>query len=213
MGAVICVDQNHPSPDVVERVARALREGGVIVLPTDSVYGICCAAAPENPGHTRIFDIKHRDRSQTLPWFIADASELAIYGRDVPAWALRLAEAHWPGALTLVVRASDAVPVEYAQQTPDGPTIALRVPDSALCRAVVRALGCPLAQTSANTHGAPSATTGHGIEPAIVEAANLVLDSGAAPVGVASTIVDATGVEPRVLREGAITASEVLLAR
>ena len=213
MGAVICVDQNHPSPDVVERVARALREGGVAVLPTDSVYGICCAAAPGNPGHACIFDIKHRDRSQTLPWFIADASELAVYGRNVPAWALRLADAHWPGALTLVVRASDAVPVEYARQTPDGPTIALRVPDSALCRAVVRALGCPLAQTSANTHGAPSATTGHGIESAIVEAANLVLDSGAAPVGVASTIVDATGVEPRVLREGAITASEVLLAR
>lgn len=213
MGAVICVDQNHPSPDVVERVARALREGGVAVLPTDSVYGICCAAAPGNPGHACIFDIKHRDRSQTLPWFIADASELAVYGRDVPAWALRLAEAHWPGALTLVVRASDAVPVEYAQQAPDGPTIALRVPDSALCRAVVRALGRPLAQTSANTHGAPSATTGHGIEPAIVEAADLVLDGGAAPVGVASTIVDATGVEPRVLREGAITASEVLLAR
>ena len=213
MGAVICVDQNHPSSDVVERVARVLREGGVTVLPTDSVYGICCAAAPGNPGHTRIFDIKHRDRSQTLPWFIADASELAVYGRDVPAWALRLTEAHWPGALTLVVRASDAVPVEYAQQTPDGPTIALRVPDSALCRAVVRALGRPLAQTSANTHGAPSATTGHGIEPAIVEAANLVLDGGAAPVGVASTIVDATGAEPRVLREGAITASEVLLAR
>lgn len=213
MGAVICVDQNHPSSDVVERVARVLREGGVTVLPTDSVYGICCAATQGNLGHKRIFDIKHRDRSQTLPWFIADAPELAVYGRDVPAWALRLAEAHWPGALTLVVRASDAVPVEYAQQTPDGPTIALRVPDSALCRAVVRALGCPLAQTSANTHGAPSATTGHGIEPAIVEAANLVLDSGAAPVGVASTIVDATGVEPRVLREGAITASEVLLAR
>ena len=213
MGAVICVDQNHPSPDVVERVARALREGGVAVLPTDSVYGICCAAAPGNPGHACIFDIKHRDRSQTLPWFIADASELAVYGRDVPAWALRLAEAYWPGALTLVVRASDAVPVEYAQQTPDGPTIALRVPDSALCRAVARALGRPLAQTSANTHGAPSATTGHGIEPAIVEAADLVLDGGAAPVGVASTIVDATGVEPRVLREGAITASEVLLAR
>ena len=212
MGAVITASQSNPSSEEVGRIAEALRAGGVVVLPTDSVYGICCAATPGNPAHGRIFDIKHRDRAQTLPWFVADARDLAIYGRDVPEWALRLAERHWPGALTLVVRASDAVPAEYAQVTPSGPTIALRVPGSELDRAVVRAVGSPLAQTSANTHGAPSATTGHGVEPGIVEAADLTVDGGAAPVGVASTIVDATGERPRVLREGALSEVEVLLA-
>ena len=212
MGAVLLASQTDPSPEVVGRAAAALRAEGVAVLPTDSVYGICCAALPGNPAHARIFDIKRRDRAQTLPWFVADPADLTRYGREVPAWALRLAERHWPGALTIVVRASDAVPPEYAQPGEAGATIALRVPDSELDRAIVRALGCPLAQTSANTHGAPAATSGAGLEPAIVAAADLVIDAGAAPVGVASTIVDATGPEPRVLRAGALTEADVLLA-
>ena len=149
MGEVVSVDQERPDAAVVERAARVLREGGVAVVPTDSVYGICCAATPGNPGHERIFEIKCRDRAQTLPWFVADAADLDRYGCAVPAWARSLAGTYWPGALTLVVRASEAVPVEYAQPMPDGPTIALRVPNSELCRALVRSLGCPLAQTSA----------------------------------------------------------------
>ena len=211
MGAILATSQTSPSSETVERAAEVLRSGGVAVLPTDSVYGICCAATPGNPAHERIFDIKHRDRAQTLPWFVADAADLAVYGRNVPEWALRLAERYWPGALTIVVRASDAVPPEYAQPGEGGATIALRVPDSPLDRAIVRAVGAPLAQTSANTHGAPAATSGAGLESAIVDAVDLVLDAGAAPVGVASTIVDATGVEPRVLRAGALTEAEVLL--
>lgn len=212
MGRVLSVDQQAPDEGAVACVVDVLREGGVAVLPTDSVYGICCAATSGNPAHGRIFDIKRRDRAQTLPWFIAEASDLARYGRDVPAWAMRLAERYWPGALTVVVRASDEVPPEYAQPAEGGATIALRVPGSALDRAVVRALGVPLAQTSANTHGAPSATSGSSVEPQIVDAADLTLDGGEAPVGVASTIVDATRPEPCVLREGALTRDEVLLA-
>lgn len=212
MGAVLSVDQMSPSEEVVARAAEVARAGGVLVLPTDSVYGICCAATPGNPAHGRIFDIKRRDRAQTLPWFVADEKDLDTYGQDVPDWARRLAAAHWPGALTLVVRASEKVPAEYAQAGADGPTIALRCPGSALDRALVRAVGAPLAQTSANTHGAPAATSGHGVEPAIVAAADLTLDGGAAPVGVASTIVDATGPEPRILRLGALAEDEVLLA-
>lgn len=212
MGAVLHASQVNPDGPTVARAAATLRDGGVVVLPTDSVYGICCAATPGNPAHGRIFDIKRRDRAQTLPWFVRGADDLLAYGRDVPAWACRLAERFWPGALTLVVRASDAVPAEYAQPADGGPTIALRAPGSALCLALVRELGCPLAQTSANTHGAAAATTGHGVEPAIVAAADLTLDGGAAPVGVASTIVDATGDAPRVLRAGAVSEADVLLA-
>lgn len=205
MGAVVEVGQGRPEPAVVSRAVEVARAGGVLVLPTDSVYGICCAAVAGNPAHARIFDIKRRDRAQTLPWFVADASDLDRYGRDVPDWARRLAERHWPGALTLVVRASRAVPGEYALSRDGAPaTIALRVPGSELVRAIVRELGAPLAQTSANTHGAPSAVSGADVEPLIVEAADLVLDGGRAPLAVASTIVDATGAEPRVLRRGAV---------
>ena len=212
MGAVLHASQVNPDGSTVARAAATLRDGGVVVLPTDSVYGICCAATPGNPAHGRIFDIKRRDRAQTLPWFVADVVDLARYGLDVSARALRLAERLWPGALTIVVRASAEVPPEYAQPGDGGATIALRVPASDLDRAVVRALGVPLAQTSANTHGAPAATSGSGLDPAIVAAADLVLDAGPAPVGVASTIVDATSDELRILRAGALDEAEVLLA-
>lgn len=212
MTPVLYVDQNNPSPKVVEQAAKTLRSQGVLVLPTDSVYGLACAATPANPAHGRIFDIKHRDRAQTLPWFVADASDLDRYGAQVPAWAHRLAARFWPGALTLVVRASSEVPSEYTLASEEGPsTIALRVPGSELVRALVREVG-PLAQTSANTHGQASATSGESVEPAIAREADLVLDGGAAPLAVASTIVDATGKAPRILREGALSKHEVLLA-
>lgn len=205
MGIVMGVSQVRPDARAVSRAVEVAREGGVLVLPTDSVYGICCAATAGNPAHGRIFDIKRRDRAQTLPWFVADAADLDRYGRDVPDWARSMVRRHWPGALTLVVRASDAVPGEYAlARDGEPPTIALRVPGSELVRAIVRELGVPLAQTSANTHGAPSAVSGSELERPIVEAADLVLDGGRAPLAVASTLVDATGPEPRVLRQGAV---------
>ena len=117
----------------------------------------------------------------------------------MPAWARELAERFWPGALTLVVRASDAVPADYVRNG----TVALRVPDSELVRALAREVG-PLAVTSANTHGMPSPATSDDIERRIADAADLTLAAGPTPAGIASTIIDATSDEPRVIREGAI---------
>ena len=207
MGTVISVDQNRPTQDVIDRACDVLVGEGVLVMPTDSVYGIGCLASPANPALWRIFDIKHRDRTQTLPWLVADEEDLVRYGRDVPAAARRLAAAFWPGALTLVVAAADVVPAEYVLPGADGEpgTIALRMPDSNLVRDIARGCGIPLAVTSANTHGLAAATSGANVEPQIVAAVDLTLDAGPAPVGVASTIVDCAHGAPRVLREGAIT--------
>ena len=207
MGSVLQVSQVKPTRSELDEAIATLAFGGVLVMPTDSVYGIGCAATSGNPAHERIFAIKRRDRSQTLPWLVADASDLARYGASVPDYAVALAVAHWPGALTLVVRASDAVPAEY--RAANG-TIALRCPDSNLVRALARGVGAPLATTSANTHGAAAATSGSGVEARIVAEADLTLDAGPAPVGVASTIVDCTGVSPKVLREGALSTEEVM---
>ncbi len=207
MGEVLRVSQDNPSREALDRAASVLADGGVLVMPTDSVYGIGCAAKPDNPAHERIFSIKHRDRSLTLPWLVGGPEDLQRFGRDVPGWAQAVAEAFWPGALTLVVRASDLVPQEYLREG-EG-TIALRCPDSNLVRSLCRELGTPLATTSANTHGEAAATSGAGVEPRIVREADLTLDAGPAPVAVASTIVDATGAEPRILRVGAINSSDV----
>lgn len=205
MGAVVPISQDDPRAEDLRAAEEVLRRGGVLVMPTDSVYGIGCAATPGNPGHGRIFTIKRRDRTQTLPWLVGDAGDLLAYGRNVPAWMERLAQEFWPGALTLVVEASDAVPAEY--RAANG-TIALRVPDSNLVRALARSVG-PLATTSANTHGEAAATSGAGVEPRIVEAADLTLDAGRAPVAVASTIVGCEGGVCRIYREGALSAQLV----
>lgn len=206
MGSVVQVNQYNPSRSVLDEAVATLAFNGVLVMPTDSVYGIGCAATPQNPAHERIFAIKHRDRAQTLPWLVADASDLGTYGREVPDYALALAVRYWPGALTLVVRASSAVPEEY--RAANG-TIALRCPDSNLVRSLARSVGTPLATTSANTHGEEAATSGAGVEARIVAEADLTLDAGPAPVGVASTIVDCTGPEPVVLREGALSVAQI----
>lgn len=207
MGAIIKVDQNNPDFDVLARATFCLANQGILVMPTDSVYGIGCAALPNNPAHLRIFEIKQRDLAQTLPWLVADVADLRRYGREVPLWADALAKAFWPGALTLVVQASDEVPPEY--QRSDNRTIALRCPNSNLVRKLARMAGVPLATTSANTHGAPSPASGAELEPRIVEEANLTLDAGQAPVAVPSTIVDCTQTGPRILREGAINSADI----
>lgn len=210
MGRVMRVNQADPGEGVLAAAGEVLLGGGVLVMPTDSVYGIGCVATPHNPAHERVFQIKRRDRAQTLPWLVSDVADLPLYGKDVPSWAFALAREFWPGALTLVVRASEAVPEEY-RRAGEG-TIALRCPDSNLVRELARRCGSPLATTSANTHGAEAATSGATVEQRIVVEADLTLDGGPAPLAVASTIVDCTGEEPRILRVGAIDPVELLRA-
>ena len=199
-GRIVPCNQDEPSPEVIADAASVLRAGGVVVMPTDSVYGIGAAATPDNPGHRRIFDIKRRDLAQTLPLLVSDASELDRLAVDVPAWAHTLAERLWPGALTLVVHASEAVPREFQRENG---TVALRVPNSALVRELAREVG-PLAVTSANTHGMPAPATSDDIERRIADAADLTLAAGPTPAGAASTIVDTTSGEPRIVRQGPI---------
>lgn len=208
MGRVMRANQTDPDEGVLTAATEVLLGGGVLVMPTDSVYGIGCAATPNNPAHERIFQIKRRDRAQTLPWLVSDVADLLLFGRDAPAWSVALARKFWPGALTLVVRASDAVPEEY-RRAGEG-TIALRCPGSNLVRELARRCGTPIATTSANTHGVEAATSGTTMEQRIVAEADLTLDGGPAPLAVASTIVDCTGEEPKILRVGAIDPVELL---
>ncbi len=207
MGEVRRVDQAHPEEALLSYAHRVLCSHGVVVMPTDSVYGIGCAATAANPARERIFRIKKRPLDMALPWLIADSADLDRYGTDVPAWARELARAFWPGALTLVVRASDEVPDEYRHH-PDH-TIALRVPDSPLVRELARRVGL-FVVTSANTHGQLAAARGETIEEHIVSEANLTLDGGRAPLSVASTIVACLGETPCVVREGAISTVDIM---
>ena len=109
MGEYIKVDQMNPDTSVVSLAVEVARRGGVLIMPTDSVYGVGAAATPQNPGHKRIFEIKQRPSTQTLPWLVGSKSDLQKYAHITHSWANKLVEVYWPGALTLVVTASENV--------------------------------------------------------------------------------------------------------
>ena len=197
MGSVLTVSQFTPSKQVIAEPVGTLSFGGVVVMPTDSVYGIGCAATANNPAHERIFAIKRRDRAQTLPWLIANVDDLQTYGRNVPTWMHALARELWPGALTLVL------------DVEGGGTEGLRVPDHAVARSLCEAAGGLLRCTSANRSGEPPALDAASAAAAIPEA-DLLVDAGPSPGGVASTVVRLSPSGAlEILRAGAISPTTI----
>ena len=180
-----------------------LQDGRPVVLATDTVFGI--AALAGSPGCQKIYELKQRPLGQPLPWLIADASWLQRYGADIPSYAIALAKMFWPGALTLVVRASDEARA-IGGVAQDG-TVALRVPDSSVCLGLLQELDKPLACTSANIHGEPACTHVQDLPSSMRPLATL---GDACSGGLASTIVDCTGDFAVIIREGAIPAHVVL---
>jgi len=184
---------------------RVLRAGGIVAIPTDTVYGLAVALdAPD--GVERLFEAKGRPAERAIAVLCADAGQAAELAALTPA-ARALGAAFWPGGLTLVVAQRPDRPLPDAL-TGGRPTIGVRVPDHAAPRAIAAALG-PLPTTSANPSGAPEARDAAAIEAAFGDRIDLVLDGGPAPGGRPSTVVDLSGPEPRVLREGAIALEEV----
>ena len=183
-----------------------LRRGGIVALPTDTVYGLAADLAA--PGSmARLFAAKRRPVDQAVVLLLADADqagELALW----PPSADALAAAFWPGGLTIVVakRPETKLPSEL---TGGRPTVGLRLPDHPAPRALAAALG-PLPVTSANISGMPEASDAAQISEQLGEAIDLILDGGPARGGQPSTVVDCSGPETRILREGAIAVSSIL---
>jgi tRNA threonylcarbamoyl adenosine modification protein (Sua5/YciO/YrdC/YwlC family) len=198
----IAVDWDNPSRKVIHEAADVLRQGGVVVLPTDTVYGIAQSvkACPEGP--ERLFQIKQRPANKPIAWLVGRPSALSVFGAHVPAYAFELAEIFWPGALTIVVHASDAVPAAF--RGPDD-TVALRMPNMQLDIEIIKKLGSPIATTSANTSGMPAPDSCAHVEPRIRSAADLVLDDGTEHSLVASTVVVCTENIPRIVRQGSVS--------
>lgn len=179
-----------------DEALSALRAGRAVVLPTDTVYGLGVAVA-HAPRPDELFRLKGRPSGKAIPWLVASLSDLAAYGDAVPDYARDLARDGWPGPLTLVVRASDAVPAAY--RGPKG-TIALRMPASPEPLALMDALGCPLAVTSANLSGRAPVDRLAIMDAGLLAMAAAVLPGEEPLGGEPSAIVDCTGLEPRRLR-------------
>ncbi|MFA5844902.1 MAG: L-threonylcarbamoyladenylate synthase [Coriobacteriia bacterium] len=206
MSKVIHVDQENPSAEAINLAATVLRKGGIVVFPTETVYGIG-ASADSCIGPQEIIDIKMRSAHKPLPWLVEDDKALDTYGIEVPDYAHRLAEAFWPGALSIVVKASKRVSKDF---TDERGTVALRCPDHEIVRELILASGGPIIATSANTSGNPAASAFEELEPRIIAAADLTLDGGETLHGIASTVVDCTGALPEILREGAVATEDVM---
>jgi tRNA threonylcarbamoyl adenosine modification protein (Sua5/YciO/YrdC/YwlC family) len=208
MQKVFHIDPENPSAEVINLAATVLRDGGIVVFPTETVYGIG-AAAHSCFGPHEIFDIKVRPLEKPLPWLVENEDALDIYGVEVPEYAHNLAKAFWPGALSLVVKASDVVGKDFRA---DDDTVALRSPDHEVVMELIQASGGPIIATSANTGGMPAPGDFAEVEERILAAADVVLDGGKTAHRMASTVVDCTGPEPVILREGAIPAERIRAA-
>ncbi|MBN1204427.1 MAG: threonylcarbamoyl-AMP synthase [Myxococcaceae bacterium] len=193
------------TPELLERAVEILRRGGVIALPTETVYGLA-ANAEDELAVRRVFAIKGRPATHPLIVHLAGAEALPEWARHIPEEARRLAAAFWPGPLTLVLprtpRATDAV-------TGGQDTVALRVPSHPVALAVLRALGGGLAAPSANRFGRVSPTTAEHVRQDLGAEVDLILDGGPCTVGVESTIVDLSAGPPAILRPGGLAAEEL----
>lgn len=192
-------------PDAVARAAAVLAAGGLVAFPTETVYGLGADALREDAVR-RIFRAKGRPADNPLIVHLADAGELARVAATVPPLARHLAAEHWPGPLTLVLDARTDVP---SVTTGGLGTVAVRVPDHEIARALITAAGVPVAAPSANRSGRPSPTTAQHVVTDLGDAVDVVVDGGPCRVGVESTVVDARGPVPLVLREGSVTREQL----
>jgi tRNA threonylcarbamoyl adenosine modification protein (Sua5/YciO/YrdC/YwlC family) len=201
---VLAVDPAKPEPDAIALAAAALAAGQLAVIPTDSVYGV--AADPSLPRAVdRLFAAKGRPRSLAIPVLVASLSHVKRLV-EVDARAERAMGAFWPGPLTLVLRRKPGAGWDLGGA---GDTLAVRMPDHAVALELLTQAG-PLAVTSANRSGEPTPRTCAGVQEQLGDAVSVYLDAGPSAGEVPSTVVDLSGREIAVLREGAILAAEVL---
>jgi L-threonylcarbamoyladenylate synthase len=190
----------------VAAAAAVLRDGGLVGLPTETVYGLA-ARATDRAAVGRVFEVKGRPADHPVIVHVDGVTALDTWGREVPDYTRALAAALWPAPLTFVVPAADDVP-RYLTGGQD--TVGLRCPAHPVALAVIEAAG-PLAAPSANLFGRVSPTSAADVvrDLPLDPARDLVLDGGDCPVGVESTILDCTGDQPTVLRWGAVETSDI----
>ncbi|MFZ5819040.1 MAG: L-threonylcarbamoyladenylate synthase [Chloroflexota bacterium] len=190
-------------PEALNRALSVLQSGGLVVFPTDTVYGVgalaCDAIAIEG-----IYAAKDRPVEKAIPILIGGPEDLDKVTATLPPLAGKLAARFWPGPLTLVVPKSPGLPDIVSA----APTVGVRIPDHPVARALLRAAG-PMAVTSANLSGQPSPRSAGDVMRQLNGRIPLVLDGGETPGGLSSTVVDCLGAEPVILREGPISLEEI----
>ncbi len=198
---VFQVDPRHPDPRLIERAAAALREGGLVAFPTETVYGLG-ANATSASAVSRIFVAKGRPASDPIIVHLYDLAQLEQVAADVPGLAFDLARCFWPGPLTLVLKRSALIPPNVSAGME---TVAVRMPDHPVALALFRVANLPVAAPSANRFARPSATAAAHVLEDLGGKVEVILDGGATTIGLESTVLDLTKPAPEVLRPGGVT--------
>ena len=205
MPLVLKAEPPSYSSESITQAARILRNGGVAVFPTETVYGvgadIRCAEAVG-----RVFGLKKRELSQPLMAHCASPVQMLEYVADVPQWVQPLISRFWPGPLALILRSSEKVPPVV---TGGGQTIGIRMVGHPVARDLLEELGAPIAGTSANLHGEPATSRFAAISPALLGQVDVALDAGLCGKDVPSTVLDVTQRPPRILRVGAVSVEAI----
>lgn len=189
----------------IEKGITILHQGGIVAYPTDTVYGLGVSMTSRRAVE-RIYRVKQRPPDMALPLLVADISQIEALAETVSEVARELIRRFLPGALTIVLPASPAVPDII---TAGGKTVAVRIPAHPVPLALIKGIGTPLVGTSANISGRPDPLTAVEVHEQLGNEVDLIIDDGEPCPGMVSTIVDATGEVPLILREGAISREEI----
>jgi L-threonylcarbamoyladenylate synthase len=191
------------SPNAITRAVEILGAGGLVAFPTDTVYGLGALVFNGNAVKA-IYRAKDRPMEKAIPILLAGVDDLPRVASLIPEMALTLAAHYWPGPLTLVIPKIPTLPEAVSA----GHTIGVRVPRHSAAKALLQAAG-PLAVTSANLSGKSNPTSAKQVLAQLDGRIPLLLDGGQTPGGIPSTVVDCTGMEPKILREGPISSLEI----
>ena len=183
-----------------------LAGGGLVAFPTDTVYGLGAIAFDAN-AVSKIYLAKGRGQEKAIPILVSDVDQIYRVSSGVNDFAIKLGKRFWPGPLTIVVPRHSTIPDVVSPL----PTVGVRIPNLNVTRELLRLTG-PLAVTSANMSGQTSPSTAKGVNAQLNGRIPLILDGGVTPGGIPSTVVDCTGNEPVVVREGPISLEEILSA-
>ncbi len=192
-------------PEDVEKAAQIIRAGGLVGMPTETVYGLA-ANALDGKAVSKIFTAKGRPQDNPLIVHISEFDQIGRLVKAVPESAKKLADAYWPGPMTMVLPKSDLIPDEVSTGLP---TVGIRFPSHPAARALISAAGVPIAAPSANISGLPSTTTAEHVMRDMNGKIDAVLDGGPCGVGVESTIITLASDPPRLLRPGGITLEQL----
>lgn len=201
--ALITVSTPNTIPEAVKQALQVLAGGGLVAFPTDTVYGLGVLAFDAR-GVDQLFLAKQRQAEKAIAVLLANPADLKQVTHDMPDSARILAERFWPGPLTLVVSRHPNLPENISPW----PTIGVRMPDHPVALALLQASG-PLAVTSANLSGQPSATNAQEVQRQLGGRVDLIIDGGETMGGVPSTVVDCTGLSLKILRAGPISQSDL----